>query len=135
MLLGRDGRCRDVAGTRRRYRKVQETIPVFQLIGELTADWAVPRCQWLLDQPVSNSGRLKALILETAADAGWDWQVELAPDPDPLLSQTDHIVATSDSVILDRCQHWFNLARLAIAHRVPHARLVDLSSDAACVIH
>ena len=131
VLLGRDGCCRDVAGLRRRYRKVQETIPALQLIGELTGDWGVSRCQWLLDQPVSNSGRLKILILETAAGAGWDWQVELAPNPDRLLSETDRIVATSDSVILDRCQRWFNLARQAIARRVPHARLVDLSSDPA----
>jgi len=134
VLLGRDGCCRDVAGIHRRYRKVQETIPALTLIGDLTGDWGVYRCRWLLDQPISNSGRLKALILEAAAGAGWDWQVELAPDPDRLLAQTDRIVATSDSVILDRCQRWFNLARQAIARRVPHARLVDLSSDAACVI-
>jgi hypothetical protein len=131
VLLGRDGCCRDVAGIHRRYRKVQETIPALQLIGELTADWGVSRCQWLLDKPVSNSGRLNTLILEAAADAGCVWQVVLAPDPDRLLAQTDHIVATSDSVILDRCQRWFNLARLAIARRIPHARLVDLSSDLA----
>ena len=40
---------------------------------------------------------------------------------------TDHIVATSDSQILDNAKEWFNLARLAIELRVPDVWVVDLS--------
>ena len=36
-------------------------------------------------------------------------------------------VATADSVILDRCGAWFNLARETIDRFVPDARIVDLS--------
>jgi hypothetical protein len=127
VLLGRDGCCRDIAGIHRRHRKVNETIPALQLVGETALAWGVSRCRWWLDKPVSNSGRLKTLILETAANVGWNMEVELAFSPDHVLSNTEHVIATSDGVVLDRCQRWVNLARLVIAGRIPHARLLDLS--------
>jgi hypothetical protein len=127
VLLCRDGCCRDIAGIHRRYRKVTETLPVLRLIGETAAQWGVTRCRWWLDKPVSNSGRLKAAILDAAAEAGWKMDVELTFSPDHVLSHTDEIIATSDGVVLDRCQRWVNLARLLIADRIHQARLLDLS--------
>jgi len=128
VLLCRDGCCRDIAGIHRRYRKVNETIPVLRLVGETAAALGVNRCRWWLDQPVSNSGRLKTLILETAAAAGWDMDVELTFSPDHVLSHTDQIIATSDGIVLDHSQRWVNLARLIIAERLPQTRFLDLSS-------
>jgi hypothetical protein len=128
ILVGRDGCCRDVAGVHRRYRKVEETLPALRMLGEAVGAWGVSRCRWWLDQPVSNSGRLKTLILETAAAFAWTWEVELVPNPDRVLSQTDQVVASSDCVILDRCQRWLNLTRVVISERIPQAQLADLSS-------
>ena len=129
-LLGRDGCCRDIAGVHRRHRRVNETIPVLRLIGETAAAWGVTRCRWWLDKPVSNSGRLKALILDVAREAGWAVDVELSFSPDHVLAHTDQIIATSDGVVLERCQRWVNLARWIIAEQIPSARLLDLSTDA-----
>jgi hypothetical protein len=129
ILVGRDGCCRDVAGVHRRYRKVEETAPALQLLGEVILGWGVTRVRWWLDQPVSNSGRLKALILDTARCAGWPWDVELVFSPDHVLSHTEEIVATSDSVILDRCVRWLNLVRVILTDRLPQARIVDLSGE------
>ena len=127
VLLCRDGCCRDIAGLHRRYRKVTETIPVLRMVGEVAAAWGVSRCRWYLDKPVSNSGRLKALILDVAMEAGWKMDVELTFSPDHVLSHTDQVIATSDGIVLDRCQRWVNLVRLIIAERIPQARLLDLS--------
>lgn len=127
VLLCRDGCCRDIAGIHRRYRKVTETLPVLRLIGESAAQWGVTRCRWWLDKPVSNSGRLKAAILDAAAEAGWKMEVELTFSPDHVLSHTDEIIATSDGIVLDRCQRWVNLARQLVAERIPQARLLDFS--------
>lgn len=127
VLLSRDGCCRDIAGIHRRYRKVNETGPGLRLIGETVADWGVACCRWWLDTPVSNSGRLKNFIGEIAAAAGWNMPVELAFNPDRVLWEGDCVVATSDSVVLDRCRQWVNLAREIIMARIPNARLVDLS--------
>jgi hypothetical protein len=127
VLLGRDGCCRDIAGIHRRYRKVNETLPVLHLIGETTANWGVACCRWWLDKPVSNSGRLKALIREIATAAGWNMPVDLVFNPDRTLWESEHVVATSDGVVLDRCHCWVNLTRRIITDRIPGARLVDLS--------
>jgi hypothetical protein len=128
ILLGRDGCCRDVAGIHRRYRKVDETTPVLRMIGETTAQWGIPCVRWWLDKPVSNSGRLKSLICDMAASAGWNATAELVFNPDRTLWESGQVVATSDSVILDRCRLWLNLTRHIIFARVPNARIVDLST-------
>jgi len=66
---------------------------------------------WYLDAPVSNSGRLKVMI-----EAVRPWRVELVPDPDKVIGVPgDAVVASADSVVLDRCGAWMNLARAAIA--------------------
>jgi len=133
VLLCRDGCCRDIAGIHRRYRKVNETLPVLRLIGETAVALGASRCRWWLDQPVSNSGRLKTLILEEAARAGWNMDVELSFSPDHVLSHTAEIIATSDGIVLDHCERWVNLARLIIADHLPQARLLDLASTGASI--
>ena len=126
ILRGRDGALRDLAGIHGTYRKVEETLPALRLIGEVLAALDVARGHWLLDSPVSNSGRLKGLILEAAAAQGWTWDAELSFNPDAVLSAAPEIVATADSAILDRGPRWFNLARAVIERHVPTARVIDL---------
>jgi hypothetical protein len=128
ILQARDGCYRDMASMHGTYRSVDETIPAIRLIGELTTRWKIASCHWLLDQPVSNSGRLKSLLQKTAAEHNWNWEVELTPAPDRVLSQSDQIIASADSHILDRAERWFNLARLAIDSRIPQGCIVDLST-------
>jgi len=111
LLLARDGVLRDMASMHGSYRKVDETLPALELIGQTLAGFGVSEAHWLLDRPVSNSGRLKQIIEDLAGQRGWTWQVELVHDPDADLIQSDEIVATADSGILDLCGNWFNLAR------------------------
>ena len=127
ILISGDGCCRDVAGLHRRYHKVVETIPALQLAGRFMAQAGISKALWWLDSPIANSGRLKKIILDAAQQEHWNWQVELATNPDRVLSQAEHVVATADRVILDRCQRWFNLAREVIAACIPAAKIIDLS--------
>ena len=127
VLLGRDGCCRDIAGIHRRYRKVNETIPGLRLVGETMAAWGLTCCRWWLDKPVSNSGKLKALIYDRAKASGWNMEVELDFNPDRILYKSQHVIATSDGAVLDRCQRWVNLTRRIIAERIQNAWLLDLS--------
>ncbi len=129
ILIGRDGCCRDVAGVYSHYHKVEETGPALRAIGQMVSQLGVARCCWWLDSPVFNSGRLKGIILATAAESGWPWQVELVTNPDRVLSAAEQIVSSSDHAILDRCQRWFNLARHVIANQVPRARLLVIGSE------
>lgn len=125
ILAARDGAYRDMASMHGSYRKVAETTPALELLGQVLAELEVSECFWYLDRPVSNSGRLKKIIDQTAAERGWTWGVELVADPDPLLSRSDQVVATADSVILDACGTWFNLARETVTRHVPEADVVE----------
>lgn len=126
VLLGRDGCARDIAGVHGTYRKVNETLPALEHIGETLAGWNVTRCEWLLDRPVSNSGRLRAAMEALAEERSYPWSVRLEPDPDRVLRHVDGVIATADSAVLDACGPWVNLARAVIEARVPAAFLVDL---------
>jgi len=127
IFKGRDGCFRDLASIHGTYRKVTETIPAIQLIGQFLKEISVTSCLWLLDSPVSNSGRLKTLIGQLAQKNKWNWEIKLLLSPDAELIKTDNTVASSDSVVLDRCKSWVNLARAIIEKKLPEAHVVDLS--------
>jgi hypothetical protein len=129
LLLGRDGCLRDMASVHGSFRRVAETRPAIAMIGRQLAAWGVAECRWYLDRPVSNSGRLKMLLLEDAARHAWPWQVELEMNPDRLLKFTEQIVATTDSAILDAGPRWTNLARRIVAAAIPTAQIIDLSGN------
>jgi hypothetical protein len=49
--------------------------------------------------------------------------------PDAVLSSSTEIIATADSVILDRCQAWFNLAKAVVSRCNPPAWILDLANS------
>ena len=98
IFKGRDGCSRDLASIHGTYRKVTETIPAVKLIGGFLQQIGANQAFWLLDSPVSNSGRLKTLIRELAEKNGWNWQIELVISPDARLVKSEKTVASSDSI-------------------------------------
>jgi len=131
IFKGRDGCFRDLASIHGTYRKVTETIPAVELIGQFLQEVGAGKALWLLDSPVSNSGRLKTLIGELARKNNWDWEIELLLSPDAKLVKTDLIVASSDSVVLDGCKRWTNLAAEIITQKLPSSTIIDLFPDFA----
>ena len=127
ILRGRDGCFKDLASVHGTYRKVTETIPAVEIIGDFLHQAGAMQFLWLLDSPVSNSGRLKNLIEKLAAENNFNWQVKLTISPDAELKKTDLVVATSDGVVLDECKSWVNLARELIETKLPQTRLIDLT--------
>jgi hypothetical protein len=126
IFIGRDGCCRDICGLHGTYRRVQETLPAADLIGRFLAEITPSRIQWFFDSPVSNSGRLKVMLLELSNKNDWNWRIELSINPDKELIVTNDIAATSDSVILDDCKQWLNLSGKIIKQRIPDTWLIDL---------
>jgi hypothetical protein len=131
VLVGRDGTFRDLAGMHGTYRKVEETTPALELIGRTLAEWGVGPCRWWLDSPVSNSGRLKAAMLASAHAHDWPWTVELANNPDAVLKQSAEPIATADSVILDECGAWVNVAREVVERCVTGTWVVEIGRETA----
>ena len=70
---------------------------------------------------------IKTILMKIAEKNAWPWTVNLVPSPDHTLIAATQAVATADSVILDRCHQWFNLARHVIEASVPDALLIDLT--------
>ena len=128
LFKGRDGCLRDLASIHGTYRKVTETIPAIELIGSFLKENKIENVLWFLDSPVSNSGRLKKLIGEIAAEHTWNFEVKLSISPDAELIKTDMNVITSDSVILDKCKSWINLASEIITQKIKNQWIVDFSA-------
>src|SRR5262249_22963751 len=128
VLAARDGAFRDMASMHGTWRRVAETEPAIELVGSFLAQTGVAGCHWYLDRPVSNSGRLKRILLDLSAANDWRWEVELVDDPDRILATATALVATADSAILDRCPACVNLAAEIIRDRVPQPRVIDLGN-------
>ncbi len=124
ILVGRDGAFRDMASMHGTYRKVEETRPALLLIGKFLAEHGVVKAHWLLDQPVSNSGRLATIIREIAEEHDWDWTANVVRDPDTdLIALQNETVVSADSLILNGCDRWCNAA----------AEVVGAIDEAWCV--
>ena len=126
LLLGRDGVLRDLAAMSRHYRRVTVTRQAVDLIAAAVAEAGCARVRWLLDRPVSNSGRLGALVEDRVAGVGPAWTIELTDRTDQVLVDAPEVVASADSAVLDRCRRWTNLARHVVQECVQDPWILDL---------
>jgi len=125
-----DGGLRDLAGVHGTYRLSPVTTRALEAAAARLAErgWAAVPTRWLLDAPVSNTGRLAARIRAVAAEPGLPWTVEVVPDPDPVLSAVEApaAVASGDAVVLDRCGPWLDLGAEVVRTQAPDAWVVEV---------
>jgi hypothetical protein len=129
LLVCRDECIRDLSSVYGSYRSVRETEGAISLVGEVLNQLSPASALWLLDRPVSNSGRLAAKIVDAAAKHDWPWTVEVVFNPDAQIVNSSAIAITSDSTILDRVETWANLKAYLVQYRLNNSWLVDLRSD------
>ncbi|MEM9194700.1 MAG: DUF434 domain-containing protein [Myxococcota bacterium] len=117
VFRGRDGAHRDIQGVHGTWRRVAETEAVLDALAFTLA--AAASVTWVLDRPVSNSGRLSARIRDLASDRDLPWAVQLEDRADPALVEHGQtaIVATGDGWILDRVAEWIDLPAVVLASR------------------
>jgi hypothetical protein len=127
LVVGRDGCVRDLSSVHGSYRAVEETERAIVLAGEALAALGPGSVLWLLDSPVSNSGRLAARVREVASEHGWPWEVRAEFNPDREIVKSDRVAVTSDSNVLDGVKRWLNLGRFVIERNVEGAWVIDLS--------
>ncbi len=113
LLLCMDGTVRDLAGLRGTYRLIDKTDMAIRAVRHVLERERVGEAHFLLDAPVSNSGRLKARIAELMEGSPVQVSFSVIPDVDKAL-YTKETVVTGDAIILDHCKSWFNLVRRAI---------------------
>jgi hypothetical protein len=126
LIRGRDDCLRDMASMHGTYRRVEETIPALTLIGERLAAHGVGEVLWLLDNPVSNSGRLKQVIEEVAGERGWNWSAQLDRNPDEALVRLqEHLIVSADSYVIENSEQWWSLANDVVESCVESVWVVD----------
>lgn len=129
LIRARDECIRDLASVHGSYRSVEETEKAIHLVGEVLESMRPQSVLWLLDRPVSNSGRLAQRIRAEAEKFDWPWMVETAFNPDKLIQDSDRIAITSDSTILDNTARWLNLNHHLITRYLSDYWLIDLSTE------
>ena len=111
-----DGTIRDLAALRGTYRMIPETTEAIRVMLGVLAAANVRKINILLDEPVSNSGRLKARIAEIAEEYPLESDIRIIRDVDRALWEKENVI-TSDSIILDHCKSWVNLTRGCLEDR------------------
>lgn len=106
---GLDGCFRDLSGVHGTYKRVNQTQRVVEMVAGFFNKNEIQKLVWVFDQPVSNSGRIKQLILGFALSNQLNWDAELQYNPDKSLAENSEIIISSDAWILDHCKEWFNL--------------------------
>lgn len=116
-----DGTIRDLAALRGTYRLIPETADAVRLMFDVLRDAGIGIINILLDEPVSNSGRLKALIADVAEAENYkfDLDIRILRDVDRTLYQKERVIS-SDSIILDHCISWVNLIVECMRQRDRH---------------
>jgi len=128
VFKGLDGCYRDISSIHGTYKTVQQTESVLILVGETLRRLGPEKVVWVLDAPISNSGKLKAFCYEVAEQHGFSWEVVLDNSPDKYLVQDNRLVCSSDAWVLDECKAWFNLAGYIIENMKEAGRcVVDLT--------
>jgi len=110
IFKGRDGTYRDISSVHGSYKRVVKTEEAIVLVGKTLKAMEVAKVKWYLDQPVSNSGRLKTMLMEISRTHKFGWEVELVFDPDKVLAKSKAVVVSADSWVLDEAEAWFNLS-------------------------
>ena len=83
----------------------------------------------LLDEPVSNSGRLKTLIAGIGKNGPLALDIQIMREVDRALWETENVIS-SDSIILDHCKSWANLmARCAEKRNVQPLRVWGIRAE------
>ena len=104
-----DGTIRDLAALRGTYRLIPETSEAVRMMLQMLQEARISKATIMLDEPVSNSGRLKALIADVGEEFAFGLDIQILRDVDRSLYGRENVI-TSDFVILDRCESWVNLA-------------------------
>lgn len=126
---GMDGCCRDLSSIHGNYRLVSQTQDVIRRAGIWMAQQNIRTVHWWFDAPVSNSGRLCALVRELAEQEGWNWTAQTSPHVDSVISQSQWLSVSSDKMVLQRCTQWNNLGASLIRDLVPDVWLIRLPQE------
>ena len=103
-----DGAIRDMANLKGSYHIIDKTEPGIRLLFDMIDELKVAKAIINLDRPVSNSGRLKTLILEISQEYNVEVEVNLLDACDKSFYGLENVVS-GDCVVIDNAKSWIPL--------------------------
>ncbi|MFK7002023.1 DUF434 domain-containing protein [Flavobacterium oreochromis] len=114
LFQGADGCYRDLSSVHGTYKKVSQTPIAIQTIVDFHKVVGIKEIIWIFDKPVSNSGRIKKMLEETASQENLTWTIRLEDKADDTIIKQTGIIISSDAYILENAAKWFNLIAFLI---------------------
>jgi len=125
-----DGVIRDIARAASGFRISEETGRAVGLVLSLLAQWGAAEAHFFLDEPVSYSGRLAAIIRDKMAGHGLAGTASAVPVPERQLKAFEGLVASSDGELIEACARPLDLAGLILEKAWPKGQketMIDLA--------
>jgi hypothetical protein len=115
VFVADDGVVRDAAAVHGSYRIGHLTEQAVGALASAVQTAAPSAVDILVDAPVAFSGEMAALLRTRFSGGPFSVSVRVIDSPDHELKTYAGVVATSDSVVIDRAESAFDLARAALA--------------------
>ena len=125
VILAEDGSVRDLAGLSGTWRPIPATEQALSLVAQTLAAAPLAEAHILLDEPVSNSGKLAGLYEEALKNLPYPVSVTLDRTCDRTLGKA-RCAASNDSRVTDEALSWVSLDR-DLLRFCPDAWLLDFS--------
>jgi len=125
-----DGVIRDIARAASGFRISEETGRAVEIVLSLLAQWGAAEVHFFLDEPVSHSGRLAAIIRDKMAAHGLAGTASAVPVPERQLKAFEGLVASSDGELIETCARPLDLAGLILEKAWPKGQkgtMIDLA--------
>lgn len=124
-----DRTYRDIASIHGSYHQIIETGEAIRQLGRTLHQLKPASVKWFLDQPVSNSGKLKKFLHAISEEEQFNWDIEIVPNADQaLLALPEAVLISNDRRVLSKSRQWFNFSKLLARHLgEKNAHLISLA--------
>jgi hypothetical protein len=126
ILLADDGFFRDISGVSSSYKETPATNQALGLIIDLLIAAATTDILFLLDSPISASGKLATRIRGLMKEQGLRGDAQAVKVPEQLMIGYEGIIATSDTALIDQSNQVFDLADHIITQHL-RSPFIDLA--------
>ncbi len=118
LVLADDGFVRDISGLSGSFKKTEETEEAVQLIIRVLKKWKPRQTLFLLDAPISMSGKLAEEIRDRLKQANLPGDATAVKVPEKILIGFPGVIATSDTAIINQSKKVLDLAGYIITKRI-----------------
>lgn len=126
LVICDDRVVRDFSQVYGRYKISPLTSSSLKLILEELKTLSPSHVRVLYDSHISKSGEVAKMTREIISSLALRGDAETVKTVDSILSKTDGVVCTSDSVILSECRHFFDIAGYIIINKMENVKIYTL---------